>query len=101
MTKKPSVELLTEEELKDIVTPSSKDIRTKMPHRINPLLTEEDKNYLQRHRNKQDIIHSLVSQFLALIRKQPEYVKKNHFQQALTIAVNSGIFAVEKTEEER
>ena len=100
MSKKPSVELLTEEEIKEIVTPSNKEVRTHMPHRINPILTEEDRMYLQRHRNKQDIIHSLVTQFLALIRKQPEYVRKNHFQQALTIAVNSGIFAIENTEED-
>ena len=78
MSKKPSVELLTEEEIKDIVTPSQR-MRTHMPHRINPILTEEDKMYLQRHRNKQDIIHSLVTQFLALIRKQPEYVKSSTF----------------------
>jgi len=92
MSKKPSVELLTEEEIQEIVTPSSKEIKTHMPHRISPILTEEDRNYLQRHRNKQDIIHSLVTQFLSFIRKQPGYVRKEHFHQALTIATNSGIF---------
>ena len=91
MSLKP-VEVLTEEEIEEIVTPSSRDLRTRMPHRISPLLTDEDRNYLQKHRNKQDIIHSLVNQFLVFIRKQPDYVRKNHFQQALTIAVNSGIF---------
>ena len=100
MSKKPTVELLTEEEIQEIVTPSSREIRTHMPHRINPILTEEDRNYLQRHRNKQDIIHSLVTQFLALIRKQPEYVKKQHIQSALTIAISSGIFDAERTEED-
>ena len=101
MTKKQSIELLTEEEIKEIITPSSKELRTQMPHRINPILTEEDRNYLQRHRNKQDIIHSLVTQFLSLIRKQPGYVKKEHFHQALTIATNSGIFnKPQSTEEE-
>lgn len=92
MTKKLSVELLTEEEVQEMVTPSSKEIRTHMPHRISPILTEEDKNYLQKHRNKQDIIHSLVTQFLSFIRKQPDYVRKEHIHQALTIATNSGIF---------
>ena len=95
-----SVELLTEEEIQEIVIPSPRDIRTKMPHRINPNLTEQDKKYLQKHRNKQDIIHSLVTQFLGFIRKQPDYVKREHYHQALTIAANSGIFYVENTEED-
>jgi len=90
MSLKP-VEVLTEEEIKEIVTPSSRDLRTQMPHRISHLLTEEDRNYLQKHRNKQDVIHSLVNQFLVFIRKQPDYVKANHFHQALTIAINSGV----------
>jgi|TARA_B100000073_G_C23691457_1_gene556624 hypothetical protein len=96
-----SVELLTEAEIQEIVIPSPRDIRTKMPHRVNPNLTEEDKEYLQKHRNKQDIIHSLVTQFLGFIRKQPEYVKKEHYHQALTIAANSGVFRKpEQVEEE-
>jgi len=95
-----SVELLTEDEVKEIVTPSSREIRTHMPHRINPILTEEDRNYLQKHRNKQDIIHSLVSQLLGFIRKQPDYVRKEHYHAALTIAVNSGIFVKPQVVEE-
>ena len=100
MAKNPTVELLTEDEIQDIVTPSSKEIRTNMPHRISSILTKEDREYLQRHRNKQDIVHSLVTQFLVLIRKQPEYVKKQHLQSALNIAINSRVLEREKAEED-
>ena len=100
MENKSSVELLTPEEVQEIVTPSSREVRTQMPHRISPVLTEEDKIYLQKYRNNQDIKYSLITQFIALIRKQPEYARKKHFTQAFQVAVNSGIFINEKAEED-
>ena len=43
MENKSSVELLTAEEVQEIVTPSSREVRTQMPHRRSPVLTEEDR----------------------------------------------------------
>jgi len=100
MDNESSAENIPVEEVQDISTPSSREVRTQMPHRISPMLTEEDRIYLQKYRNNQDIKYSLISQFIALIRKQPEYARKKHFTQAFQIVVNSGIFLNEKAEED-
>ena len=59
MENKLSVELLTAEEVQEIVTPSSRKYDA-MPHRISPVLTEEDKIYLQ-NTNNQDIKYFLIT----------------------------------------
>ena len=59
-----------------------------MPHRISPVLTEEDKIYLQ-NTNNQDIKFSYYSVYCS--HQKHLNTKRSTFT-SISIAVNSGIF---------
>ena len=67
-----------------------------LPVRLPDSLTESDRELLQRHRNKQDIIHALALRLLVFVRENPSYVTKNHYHTALTLALR---FAFKPEEE--
>lgn len=78
--------------------PGNQSIASMIPVRLPDSLTESDKTLLQRHRNKQDIIHTLVLRLLAFIRENPAYIQKGHYTAALTLALSFAFRPEEEAE---
>ena len=89
-------EMLNEVDHRSI--PGNHSIASMIPVRLPDSLTESDKTLLQRHRNKQDIIHTLVLRLLAFIRENPIYIQRGHYTAALTLALSLAFRPEEEAE---
>ena len=89
-------EMLNEVDHRSI--PGNQSIASMIPVRLPDSLTESDKTMLQRHRNKQDIIHTLALRLLAFIRENPSYIQKGHYTCALNLALSLAFRPEEEAE---